>query len=240
LPRFGERNVRLALALVAAVAGCSGAGSCGSATIHARPDLQVREALARQTRATLSDDDGSLGGRTIELDPIRFRDVVSSEIDGRATVVSMVDLEGRVLWSGRSATLSYIGREQFRMIPCETAVWCPEGDQFARLRGVLALLFQREDAANGHDAQIYERLVSPRYEDRGLARDALLKRIAVDFEKLPKARLRVLGWQIRVERDSAEVGEDWELLVRGRAPERRRARYALAKEGELWSFVSGL
>jgi hypothetical protein len=50
----------------------------------------------------------------------------------------------------------------------------------------------------------------------------------------------VLGWQVRVERDRAEVGEDQELRVGEGAPTRRRARYALALRDDRWIFVDGL
>jgi hypothetical protein len=60
----------------------------------------------------------------------------------------------------------------------------------------------------------------------------------------------VKGWQIRVERDSAEVGEDYEAAEpdvrhRGDAGDsgvRRpgRARYRLERRGERWVFTSGL
>ena len=46
--------------------------------------------------------------------------------------------------------------------------------------------------------------------------------------------------QIRVERDRAIVGEDYELPAAGRPPDRRRARYTLRLEDGRWRFVDGL
>ncbi|HET6924171.1 MAG TPA: nuclear transport factor 2 family protein, partial [Anaeromyxobacteraceae bacterium] len=179
-------------------------------------------------------------GGTAELVPVRFRDVVTSVEGERATVVAMLDAEGRVTWRDQAADLSYIGRERFHMRPCRIALWCGEGDQFERLREVLRILFRRLDAFRARDAAAYAGLVSERYQDRGLDRRALLDRVAADFRDGPAASLRVLAWQIRVERDRAEVGEDYRIAVPGRAPARRRALLRLEREGERWVFGGGL
>jgi hypothetical protein len=52
--------------------------------------------------------------------------------------------------------------------------------------------------------------------------------------------VRVVGWQVRVERDRAQVGEDYEVRAGQRPPERRRARYTLALQDDRWLFVDGL
>ena len=123
------------------------------------------------------------------------------------------------------------------MTPCRIALWCADGDQFAQLRGVLATLFRREDAFNGRDADAYARLVSDRYAG---GKDALLARLRGDLGgKLP-ARIRVLGWQIRVERDRAQVGEDYEIRVGEEAPRQLRARFELVREDDRWRVLSGL
>src|SRR5260221_14651863 len=116
----------------------------------------------------------------------------------------MLDAEGRAAWREEAARVSYLGREQFHMTPCTIALWCAEGDQFSRLRGVLTILFRRLDAFNAADAGAYGRLLAADYSDRGVGRAALLARLAKDFGSGPRARVKVLGWQIRVERDRAE------------------------------------
>lgn len=45
---------------------------------------------------------------------------------------------------------------------------------------------------------------------------------------------RVLAWQIRVERETAEVGEDHEAAGPGGAPVRGRSRITLRRSGEAW------
>ena len=204
------------------------------------PDTQIRRALQAQTRAHLEDVYGFQAGGVVELTPVRFRDVVTSVEGQRATVVAMLDAEGRVVWRDQAADLSYVGRERFHMHPCRIALWCGEGDRFERLREVLRLLFRRLDAFQARDAAAYAALVSERYQDRGLDRRALLARVAADFRSGPPAALRVQAWQIRVERDRAEVGEDYQIAVGGRAPARLRALFRFEREGERWAFVGGL
>jgi hypothetical protein len=50
----------------------------------------------------------------------------------------------------------------------------------------------------------------------------------------------VRAWQIRVEREAAEVGEDVEVAPAAGGPEQRRAVYRLAWDGSRWVFVGGL
>ncbi len=166
--------------------------------------------------------------------------MVPSSEGQRATVVAVLDAEGRVVWRDGTASLSYLGRERFHMRPCSIALWCAEGDQFERLRGVLLLLFRRADAFQARDAGAYAPLISERYQDQGLDRAGILRRLAADLRAGPPARLRLLGWQIRVERETAEVGEDLELALPGREPERLRARYRLRLEDSRWRIAGGL
>ena len=235
--------VPAALALAAAVAAWAfrdRIAAIGSGLSLESPDTQIRRALSAQTRAHLDDVYGFRAGGTAELVPVRFRDVVISVEGERATVVAMLDAEGRVAWRDQAADLSYVGRERFHMRPCRIALWCGEGDQFERLREVLRVLFRRLDAFQARDAAAYAGLVSGRYQDRGLDRRALLGRLAADFRSGPPAGVRVRAWQIRVERERAEVGEDYEIEVAGRAPARLRALFRLEREGERWVFAAGL
>ncbi len=201
----------------------------------------VREALRHQDRALLNDVYGFKSGGTAELLPVRFSDVtVAPAPDGTlARVVAVGEAEGRVTWRDEHAALSYVGREAFSMTPCSIALWCGDGRQFEALHGVLTALFRREDAFNGRDAEAYARLVGDGYAGPG-GRAALLRRVADDLARGPAARVRIQAWQIRVERDRAEVGEDYEIAVEGRPPARLRARYTLGRDGERWRFVDGL
>lgn len=204
----------------------------------AGPETQVKEALAHQDRAALADVYGFMAGGTAELRPVRFADVTVSMDGAKARVLAVVEAQGRVVWRGERADVSYVGREAFRMSRCRIALWCGDGEQFARLRGVLTALFRRADAAATRDLASAGRLVSDGYAGAG-GKAALLARLERDL-RAPAPEIHLRAWQIRVERDRAQVGEDYDLALAGRAPERLRARYTLALEGDRWRFVDGL
>jgi hypothetical protein len=232
--------VPLAAALLAALAfglGWKRLVSCGSPTAWASPETQVREALANQNRGQLSDVYGFRSGGTAELFPLRFLEPAVSVEEGRATVAAVLDAEGRVAWRDQQAKLRYIGRERFHMRPCSIAVWCGEGDQFERLRGVLAALFRRHDAESAHDPAALAGLVDPGYADRGEDRGALLARLG---RERPGGRSDVKAWQVRVERDGAEVGEDREVVGPDGARAAARSVYRLRWDGARWVFTAGL
>jgi hypothetical protein len=104
---------------------------------------------------------------------------------------------------------------------------------------VLTALFRRQDAFNGRDPEAYARLLSDRYEGEG-GKQALLGRLRADLGSGPPARMRVVAWQVRVERDRALIGEDYTIAVGDAPPRTLRARYEMAREGERWAIVSGL
>jgi hypothetical protein len=230
------------------VAGAAAAGAwiwraelmdAGSGVALQGPETQVRQALANQVRAHLEDVYGWKAGGTLELSPVRYSEVVPDVEGGRATVVALLDAEGQAVWRDQSAAVSYIGREQFHMKPCKIALWCAEGDQFSRLRAVLRTLFRRLDAARAGDVPAQLALAAPDYRDgatdaAGL--DARLRRESAS----PRSGLRVRAWQIRVDRDGAEVGEDTEEPGPGGETRKARARYRLARLGDRWVFAGGL
>jgi hypothetical protein len=251
--RFGERSrsrrerassvgaphlvpALLALAAVLAVWAGWGKVSCDAGLRAASPETQVRAALARLDRARVPDVYGFRAGGTASLWNVRYLDVAVSVEGERARVVAVVDAEGDVTWGAEKAKISYVGRETFGMTPCRIALWCGDGRQFAELSGVLSTLFRRHDAFNGGDAEAYARLVSEGYAG---GKDALLARLRRDLAG-GDARMKVLAWQIRVERDRATVGEDYEIRVGAEAPTILRARFELAREGAAWRVVSGL
>ena len=208
--------------------------SAGTAATLQSPETQVRQALAAQNRAHLEDIYGWKAGGTLELVPVRYADVVPDVHGERATVVAMLDAEGKAVWRDQAATVSYIGREQFHMKPCKIGLWCAEGDQFARLRAVLRTLFRRVDGIRGGDANVVAGLVADDYRDGPAGRDQVDASLRQEL-KSPRPDYRVTGWQIRVDRDVAEVGEDYELR-----DVRHRSRFRLEHRGERWVFVSGL
>ena len=115
------------------------------------PETQIRKALLQQTRAHLDDVYGFRAGGTVELVDVRYADVTPDVQGGDAVVVAMLSADGRAVWRDQDARLAYVGRERFHMKPCSIALWCGEGDQFDRLRGVLLALFRRHDAWQGRD-----------------------------------------------------------------------------------------
>jgi hypothetical protein len=237
----------------------------GSGLSLQSPENQIRQALAHQDRAHLEDVYGWKAGGTLELTSVRYSEVVPEVAEvvpdvggGRATVVAHLDAEGRAVWRDQAAAVSYIGRERFHMKPCKIALWCAEGDQFARLRAVLRTLFRRLDAARVGDAAAQVALAADDYREGGTDRAGLAARLRGEAAS-PRPGLRVRAWQIRVDRDVAEVGEDYEEAGAGREagreagareagagregmPEGRplRARYRLERRGERWVFAGGL
>ena len=243
--RFGKSGapylVPIAAALAVALAlgfGWRRVASWGTPSTWAGPETQVREALAHQDRGQLSDVYGFKSGGTAELFPLRFAEPAVSVEGGRATVAAMLDAEGRVAWRDQTAKLRYIGREKFHMTPCRIAGWCGEGDQFERLRGVLVALFRRHDAQAARDPRALAALVDDRYADRGETKDALLARLGRAWAE-EQGRPSVRAWQMRVERETAEVGEDLEI-ARPDGPRETRAVYRLRWDGARWVFTGGL
>lgn len=234
--------VPLALVALAALAGWllfreGGPGRDAARAVVTSPETQVREALARQTKARLGDVYGFAAGGTAVLDPLRYADVAVL-VEGRhARVLALVDATGEVSWKGGRVALAYVGREPFAMTPCSAAGWCADGAQFQRLRAALATVFRRLDAFERGDLEIYGRIVSDRYAG---GKGALLARLREDLPASPGRRLSVKAWQIRVERDTATVGEDYELAAGGAPPRALRARYDLRWEDGRWRIVSGL
>jgi hypothetical protein len=205
----------------------------------APPEAQVRKALADFTRARLEDVYGHASGGLAELQRLRFGDVTVEVVGGRARVVAMAEGSGRVAWRGQEIQLGYVGREQFTMRPCTFAGWCAEGEALGQLRPILRLLFRRLDAFNARDAAAYGRLVADDYQGQG-GRAAVLERLARDLAGGPAGLLAVTGWQLRVERDQAVVGEDERLTLGTGPPVALRARLELVRQGDRWVIAGGL
>lgn len=205
----------------------------------ASPEQQVQKALSDLTSARLEDVYGHAAGGLAELQALRFGDVTVTVEGERARVVAMAEGSGRIGWRGQVIPLEYVGREAFTMRPCRFAGWCAEGEALGQLRPVLRLLFRRLDAFNGRDAAAYGRLVAEGYRGEG-GRGAVLARLGRDLVTGPAATLAVTGWQIRVERDEAIVGEDERLAVGAAAPVALRARLRLVREADRWVIAEGL
>jgi hypothetical protein len=234
--------VPISLALLAATAGWLLLREGGWARQRLRaavtsPETQVKEALARQVKARLGDVYGYSAGGTIVLEPVAYGDVTVRVEGERAQVLAVVDASGEVTWRDGRARVAYVGREAFAMRPCSVAGWCADGAQFARLRAALATVFRRLDGARTGDLEVVARLVSERYEG---GKAALLQRLRAEQATATGRRVAVTAWQVRVERDGAVVGEDYEVAEGDGPPRPLRARYTLAWEEGRWRFVAGL
>jgi len=202
------------------------------------PETQVKEALQRQGKARLGDVYGFASGGTLVLDPISYADVAVRVEGERARVLAVVDGSGEVAWRDEKARVAYVGREAFTMRPCSAAGWCADGVQFDRLRAALSAMFRRLDGARSGDLEVIARLVSDRYEG---GKAAILARLRAERAGAPPGRrLSVRAWQVRVERDTATVGEDYEVADGDGPPRALRARYDLAWEDGRWRIVAGL
>ncbi|HTP28824.1 MAG TPA: nuclear transport factor 2 family protein [Anaeromyxobacteraceae bacterium] len=203
------------------------------------PEEQIRKGLAGQDHARLDDVCGPHAGGTAELHSMRFDDISPMVEGSRATVAVMLTANGRVRWREGEARFAYSGRERFHMNPCSLGHWCSDGGQFDRLRGVLLALVRRRDALERGDVEAHAGLLSDHYRDRGEDRLAARHRLARELAQ-PLPRPRLLNWQIKIERETALVGEDAESSVQGEAPTRVRRVYRLERQGERWLFAGGV
>jgi hypothetical protein len=235
---------RRALAWIAAAAAIAAGGwlvTRGAGALRAvveSPETGIRRALSkideRAPRAVTGVD------ATLRLERIGFKDLLVTAGDGGARVVAVADAEGSVIWRGQEVGLSYVGRERILMIPCREQGWCRVGEPAPRLASLLALLVRRAAAFDAADSAAYRELVAADYRGPDGGRAALLGRLAADLTAEPRARFRPIAWQIRIERDAAQVGEDYELRL-GAGPARRlRARLDLRDEGGRWWITGGL
>jgi hypothetical protein len=182
---------------------------------------------------------GERGG-ALRLDRLRLRDPLVTLRDGRAEVVAVADAEGALAWRDRPVAVSYLGRERLVLVRRPGAGWTVEGSPVPRLTALLATLSRRADAFEDGDAEAYRPLVDDGYRGAEEGKAALLRRLASDLGARPRAHLRPLAWQVRIERETAQVGEDYEIAVGGRPARRLRARLDLREEGGRWRFTEGL
>ncbi|HSM94054.1 MAG TPA: DUF4440 domain-containing protein, partial [Anaeromyxobacteraceae bacterium] len=170
----------------------------------------------------------------------RFSDLLVREDGAGAEVVAAADADGDVAWRGHSVRLAYLGRERLRMVRCRAAGWCPEGPRLPRLAALLAVLAARADGLDDGDAAAYRELIADDYRGPDGGKAALLRRLAADLGASPRARFVPIAWQVRIERGTAQVGEDYALAVGGGPPRRLRARLDLREEGGRWRITGGL
>lgn len=226
----------LLVALALAGAGAAGVFALRRAPLRAAvssPETQVKDAL-RATGPVRLD----VAGVAVVLERLRFPDVAVWPDEAGAGVIAMVEAEGRVEAPFAPATLTYVGREQFRVERAGAGRWKPVDSPVPALEGVLRTLLARAEAFRAGDAGAYAPLVSKAWSGPG-GTPALLARLRSDLRG-PRPSLRIRAWQIRIERGRATAGEDQEVEVGGAPPARLRARYDLALEDGRWRIIDGL
>jgi hypothetical protein len=179
-------------------------------------------------------------GATLRLDRVKFADLLVTPVASRTEVVAVVDADGGVAWRGEEVRLSYVGRERLAMVRCPDAGWCVDGKLLPRLLPLLALLVRRAEAFADAEPERYGALVADGYRGPDGGKGELLRRLSADLAASPRARLRPLAWQVRIERDTSQVGEDYEIAVGSGAARRLRARFDLRDDGGGWRITGGL
>jgi hypothetical protein len=221
-----------------AVAFASWLASGGAAAFHARlesPETGIRRALAAAGAEAVS-----AAGAEVRIERLRFTDLLVNADGARAEIVAVADAEGTVAWRGLPVRLTYLGRERFAMVRCPGAGWCAQGSRLPRLTSLLSAVARRAEAFDdGHSGE-YRALVSDDYRGPEGGKPELLRRLAADLGAPPRARYVPLAWQVRIERDTAQVGEDYAIGL-GTGPMRQlRARLDLREQGGHWLITGGL
>jgi len=225
-------------AALAAVAWLAGGGTATLRALVESPETGVRRALA----APVAPGPRVLPGTasSFRVERLRFSDLLVTAAGTRADVVAVADADGAVAWRGQDVRLAYVGRERFSLVRCGGAGWCLDGESLPRLAALLSVLVRRADAFDDGEADPYRLLVADDYRGPEGGKPELLDRLAADLAVAPRARLRPIGWQVRIERDTALVGEDYEIAVGAGPPRRLRARLDLRDEGGRWRITGGL
>lgn len=201
------------------------------------PETGIRRILSEPVRTAPADLPGTTA--TLRVDRIRFADLLISATGPAAEVVAVADVDGVVAWRGREVAVGYVGRERLRLVRCPGAGWCVDGERLPRLSALLSTLVRRADAFDDADAERYRPLVADDYAAEG-GKAALLRRLEGDLAATPRAAFRPLSWQVRIEREGAQVGEDYEIALGGGGARRLRARLELRDEGGRWRITGGL
>jgi hypothetical protein len=229
----------LALAAVAIFAAWWTAGGEGRLrSLVESPETGIRRALSAAGGPGPSALPGSAA--TLRIDRVRFTDLLVSASGPAAEVVAVADADGSVEWRARAVAISYVGRERLRAVRCPGAGWCVDGERLPRLASLLSVLARRADAFDDADAERYGPLVAEDYAGQEGGKPELLRRLAQDLAARPRARFLPISWQVRIERETAQVGEDYEIALGGAGARRLRARLDLRDEGGRWRITGGL
>jgi hypothetical protein len=173
-------------------------GACGSCEQLAGPEAQiVRELQELGARASV---DALPGSGELQISHARFdRLLVKPEGEG-FVAVGTVDAEAR---HSSGAAVSYLGVERVAFRLAKRG-WEPAGPLLPALGQVIELLLRRSRALEAGD-------------------EAALQALGAEADPVVMGRPRtVSAWTVRVDRDRAEVLEEYRLSGEGSGPGRRR------------------
>lgn len=200
------------LAWVAALAGWAASVAC---TVLESPRQRATRAVERLGEAGI--ELPLAAEATLRIPPggveVLAMDAYATE-GGALDAFAQLSVDGTV---GR-VEVSYLGNERLAL-SCGARRCEIEGELAARLRGVLEALVQRQQALRARDVGALSRLAA-----------APGPMAPEDLER--QAGREVAAWYIRVETDSAIVGEA--------DPAGAQRRLHLRDEGDGWRFVGGL
>lgn len=211
---------RASLLLLLSLASCGGCEPLGG------PEAKVASVLQRCSDAPASCPAGS----GLVLHRVRFDRLLVKPEAGGYTAVSTVDAEG--VFHG-TVKVSYLGLERIPFTTSSRGI-APPPALLPALDEVAALLTARRDALAQRDLAALEALVSSKWSDARMDREAMLaaaRERAERGEQLPQPSL----WSVRGDRDGAEVLEEYP--AGGGA---QRSRFVLRREGGRLRFASGL
>jgi hypothetical protein len=213
---------RRALVLLA-LSSCSGC----------EPVLGPEGEIARVLEVRQSGPAFTLDGKTLQLHAAHFdRVLVKPEGEG-FTAVTTVDAEGTI----DKTQVSYLGLERIPFVRID-GHWQPKEALLPALREVAELLSARRTALGTADAAALGELVSTtRWLDSTVTREVALAQLKDRIGDWA-GRYEPTAWIVRVEREGAEVLEEYTLTAPQGTTRRGKIRFQLVREDRL-RFGSG-
>jgi hypothetical protein len=210
-----------ALAPLFAAALCS----CGGCEPVLGPEGEIARFLETQRAGAQVEIPG---GGTLALASLKFdRLLVKPEGEG-FTAVATFDAEG--LYDGQTR-VSYLGLERARFVRRDGRL-VPRTSPVPALEEIVALLVMRRAAIARAEVGALEPLVARDFHDPRLTREAALAQARERMAEL--AGTRAEAWIVRVEREGAQVLEEYGGARRG------QVRFELQREDGKLRFSSGL
>ena len=215
---------------------CAALASCGGCEPVVGPEGEVARFLEAQRGGCAV----AVEGRgTLALTSLKFdRLLVKPEGEG-LTAVATFDGEGvfKGVSSGRIADeipVSYLGLERAPFVRREGR-WAPQTSVVPALVEIVALLDARREALGKKDAAALDEMVAKGWKDARLTRDAALEKA-----RALEGRYQPTKWIVRVEREGAQVLEEYTLEPADGPARRGQVRFELKREDGRLRFASGL